>query len=431
MFSAIKSVSLANKIDICIIISIFLLLICPIIYGLFSKISANVRQKDIYVSSRFEEIFGKEITQTILNDFTEQNPDIRIKLIDAEASGEADNSKTAKKAPSIDILIFDEGDYSALASGALLPLAAPDAESEQLAVPLVSFMDLLFYNIELLDTAGFDRPPKTREEFLSFAKTVSNGEEASGAAMSLSDKDRHAVSRDIFSWIWAGGGDFWPKENASGDQDEDAVPRPVINTRALVRDISFFGSLYREGSLSPEVFDTTGEQRLQEFAQGKIAMIVSSTSAIASLREKMGDGAFGITVIPGSGSALRYSVGLSGIYAGINAECANPEEARIFLDFLAEKSPLLCAELKAVPGIASDLFSGDYLKDDPLKDDPFYSKARSIFEASEIVQGFSKTTAAKEFEDAVRDELRIFFENTRTPEETAAAIQKRWDEIQR
>jgi len=411
IFLAVKSISFADKIDVCIIISIFLLLICPVIYGLFSKISAGVRQKEIFVSSNFEELFGKELTEAILKDFAENNLDIRIKLTNDAA----------------DILIFDEGSYSGMASGALLPLAVSGTEEKQLAVPLVSFMDLLFYNIELLQAAGFDRPPKTREEFLAFAKSISSGGKASGAAMSLNGIDRQAVSRDIFSWIWASGGGFWPKEDTSVDQDKDAAP--VINTRQLIRDIAFLGSLYREEALAPDVFETTGDQRLEEFAQGKIAMMIASTRAIPYLREKMGDSAFGITVIPVSASALKYGAGLFGIYAGINADCAHAEEARVFLDFLAEQSPLLSAQLKAVPGVVSDLFLGDYLKDDPLKNDPFYSKARSIFESSQIVQGFSKTTAAQEFENAVREELSIFFESGRTPAETAAAIQKRWDEV--
>jgi len=344
---------------------------CPLLINLFSKIGAGAGQKDIYVSQRFEEIFGKEITETILRDFMEQNPGIRIRPASIKLMNVADD----KNAHPADILIFDEGDFK-----------------EEAAIPLVYFMDLLFYNIDLLKAAGFDRPPKTREEFLACAKTVSDGGEAFGAAISLSPEDRQAAARDIFSWTWASGGDLWQAENLQ-----------FIINRQLTRDLSFFGSLCRNGALAPSIFETTGEQRLEEFAQGKIALMIASTRAIPYLREKMGDSAFGITVIPAADSALKYSLCLSGIYAGINAACAHPEEARNFLNYLAEQSPLLCAQLKAVPGIVSDLFSGDY-----LKDDPFYSKARSIFEASEIVRGLSNNTAAEEFENAVREELKKY-----------------------
>jgi multiple sugar transport system substrate-binding protein len=298
-------------------------------------------------------------------------------------------------------------------------------ETKQLAIPLVSFMDLLFYNIELLQAAGFDRPPKTRDDFLACAAAVSkdNNETVAGFAMGLSPKDKQSLSRDIFSWMWASGNDFW-----SGEEG------PVINSRSISRDISFLGRVYREGILAPLSFDTTGDQLLERFAAGEIAMMIASTRAIPALREKMGNDAFGITTIPDSGQAGKYSIGLWGIYAGINSTGAYPQAARILLEYLFGSIPLFCVELNAVPGDVSDLFSSDYK--DYMKDDPFYSKAWDIFESSQIVQGFSGTERGDEFETVVREELKKYFESEQPTTQraadaavaaTAAAIQQRWD----
>jgi len=383
---------------------VLILIISPFVIGYVSRPVAAAKLTELYLSPRCVELLGLNLTETFLREFEEQNPDLRIILL----SGDSYSQTKA------DILIFDEGDYYGLiADKALVSLKDHiDYETGDLyAIPLVSFMDLLFYNIDLLKAAGFDRPPKTREEFLNYAKTISGIGTAYGAAMGLSPLDRQALSRDIFSWIWAAGGDFW--------QNED---RPVIDSRPIIADISFLGSLNREGALAPMSFYIAGDQRLEEFAQGKIAMMIASTSAIPALREKMGDGAFSVTTIPGSGSAGKYSVGISSFYAGISADCAYPEEAWSFLGFLAEQSPLLCEELKAVPGIVSDFYYGNY-----LKDDPFYSKARDIFDSSQIVYGFSGKPYARELETAVIDEMRIFFETGRTAQETAATIQQRWN----
>jgi multiple sugar transport system substrate-binding protein len=176
--------------------------------------------------------------------------------------------------------------------------------------------------------------------------------------------------------------------------------------------------------LAPGVFETTGEQRLEEFAQGKIAMMIASTRAIPYLRERMGDDAFGITTIPDSGTGGRYSAAFSAIYTGINSNSAHIDEAWSFLVFLAEKSFLFCEELKAVPGVVSDIIRGDY-----IKDDPFYSKAWDIFESSGIAEGFSGNPYAQEYETAFMEELQIFFETNRTAQQTVAAIQQRWDII--
>jgi multiple sugar transport system substrate-binding protein len=401
-----------GPIDLVLLIVVACLIITPIAINIFIKVNTGVKQVNLSLSPRFEELFGSEMTETLLREFNERNPDLRVQVSDAPS----------------DILIFDEGEFSVLAAAGALAKhpyidyePGPEEEplqsfiADRLAVPLVSFMDMLFYNIDILSAAGFDRPPKTRDEFIAYAGAVSGGN--AGAALSLSSADRQALSRDIFSWIWAAGGSIEPSEDASQGAS--------VNNRAVIADINFFGTLNRNKVLAPRVFDTTGDQRLEEFAGGRIAMMIASTRAIPYLREKMGDGAFGITTVPVSGGAGKYGVCLSRIYAGLNADCEYPAEAWSFLAFLAEKSPLFCAQLKAVPGMVSELIPGDYVRDDPL-----YSKAWDIFESSVIVQGFSGKPGAQEYENAFLEELRIFFETGRTAQDTAAAIQRRWDETE-
>jgi len=429
------------RIDLFIILSVLILMLSHIITNFIilnmsgSDHDIKSKKTEIFLSARSEELFGRELTEALLLEFEGKNPDLKLVILNG--------SDKREPAPSPDILFFDEGEISELAaSGALLSLESYFNQERNpgnfaanirfdnprdvrktgmdlFTVPLVSFIDLLFYNIELITAAGFDRPPKTREEFLRFAKAVSAGS-ASGAALGLSSQDRQAVSRDIFSWIWASGGDFWAIDNSHGGQ------KPVINTRAMIRDIAFLGSLNGEGALAPVSFGVTGGQRLEEFAQGKIALLIASSRAIPRLREKMGDNVFGITTIPDSGYGGKYNLGLCGLYAGISADCEYPDEAWNFLSFLAEQIPHLCAQLYAVPGIVSGFFSGDF---NYMQDDPFYSKARDIFESSEIVYGFSKTAGAADYEKIVLEEIREYFDRNLTAEQTAAAIQRRWDDV--
>jgi multiple sugar transport system substrate-binding protein len=409
-----KSISSPNRIDLFLLLAVLVLIISPIIINFVFRLNAEIGRTELVLSPRCEELFGRDTAEALLRGFGERNPDLRIRFADI----------TEEKSREPDILFFDEGDFSGLVTnGALMslnPYIHTESGEEQLVIPLVSFMDLLFYNIELLKAAGFNRPPKTREEFFTYAKTVSGGNNealagAAGAAMGLRINDKQAISRDVFSWIWAAGNDFWPNT-------EPASARPVFNNKAIVSDISFLGRLNREKALAPWSFDVTGAQRLEEFSQGKIAMMIASTRDIPMLREKMGDDAFGITAVPGAGLTRKYSIGLSSYYAAISSACAYPDEAWSFLVFLTEQSPLLCAELKAVPGVVSGFITGNY-----IKDDPFYSKAWDIFESSEIVYGFSGKTKGDDFERIVREELLIFFDDNRTAEETVTVIQQRWD----
>ena len=423
-----KSISSSGRFELFIVLAAVVLILTPVIIGLFSSSKkAEEKRMELYLSTRSDEFFGKDTTEMFLRGYEKRNPDLRIMQINATSDISADTSAGTSAAASgqgqpfkiPDILIFDDSEYSSLvADGALLPLAHyfhVEGGDEQFAIPLVSFMNLLFYNIEILEEAGFDRPPKTRDEFLAYSKAVS-GDNISGFSFGLSPNDKQAMSRDIFSWIWAGEGDFWPEDSDNG--------LPVTTARYIINSIAFLGRLYREGSPAPKSFETTGAQRLDEFAQGKIAMMIASSRDIPALRRKMGENIFGITAIPGA--AGKYNVSLSGYYAGISSECRYPDEAWDFLLYLVEQIPLLCAKLKAVPGAVSDLSTSDY-----IKEDPFYYKAWEIFAhpGTQVVQGFSGNPYGDELERVFREEMRGFFESSRTATETAAVIQQKWTDI--
>ena len=386
-----ESMHPVSKIDFFILTALLLLILTPIVINLFFKLEAKARQVNLYLSVNGEELFGKELLGTLIREFEEKNPDIQLKFANSASNAEPD------------VLFFNEGDLSALiAANSLTELntfTEYDSGSKQMAIPLVSFMDMLFYNIGILSAAGFDRPPKTRDEFLVYDRAISRGDSgAAGYALSLSPKDHQALARDVFSWIWASGGSLF-------STDENGV---LVFNKAAINDVSFLGVLNKEGLLAPNIFETTGEERLEAFAQGKTAMIIASTAVIPYLRAKMGDAAFGVTTIPVSGTGGKYTVGISSIYVGISANTAYSESAWSFLSFLAGKSSLLCEKLNAVPGMVSNIIPGNY-----VRDDPFYSKAWDVFEASVIAESLSVKPEAREYEDNFLEELKTSFENNR------------------
>jgi len=389
------SIHSLNRLDIFLIIAVFLVIAVPLIFSIVKNSNKTnedlpVNQVNLFVSPFFADNFSAELNEKLLLEFKELYPDITIII--------ADDTQEH------DILFFDEYSLGFFT----------EANAVLKAVPLVSFMDLLFYNTDILSAAGLSSPPKTRDEFTAYCGIVSGaGLNSAPTAISLSSKDRGALSRDIFSWIWAGGGNFW----TNGD-------KPFLNTRTIVNDIAFFDALYREGMYAPGIFETTGDQRLEDFSKGRIAMMIASARFIPFLRERMSEGSFGITSIPDANTGGRYSTGISSIYAAVSGYSDYPNEASRFLEFLTEKSFLFCEEMKAVPGIISNLIPGDY-----VTDDPYYSKAWEIFEFAQIAEGFSGKKNAEEYEAAFIEELQKYFEDTRTAQQTVTAIQRRWDEI--
>ena len=356
---------------------------------------------NIVISSQGENIFGRNIIDALIQEFEEQNPDLRVQEITQEAA--AVDEAAVVGARGADIVFFDDGGYSSLIKdSALASLASyhhAEAQTGKWALSLVTFMDLFIYNIDILQAANLDRPPKTRAEFLAAAKAVVENNAASSEqesvfafALGLSPSDPLALRRDFYPWVWADGGEI-RLESA-----EPALPRAVTDA------IAFFGQLNREGLLAPGTFEKTGAQRLEEFAQGKIAMMTVSARDIAFLQNSARGITFGITTLPVM-TRGKDRLGLSNIYAGINSDCTLPDEAWRFLAFFAGKKDIIAEALGAVPGSFPDVFAGEYIAQDPL-----YSKAWDIFEAADIVEYEPGQPFEEELNRLIREKLAEAFE---------------------
>jgi len=350
------------------------------------------RRVEITISPQCKDFFGKDVLDALIHEFEGQNPDLRVRETNRESA---------------DIVFFDDSELGSLINAPALASLAPyihvETQSEQWAaawaLPLVSFMDLFVYNIDILQKADCDRPPKTRAEFLAAARAVAKSnpalpdeEPVFPFALSLNDADPVALRRNFYPWIWANGGDI-PVIDTS--DKKPVLPKVMTDT------ITFLGQLNSEGLLAPETFEKTAAQRLEEFTQGKVAMLTISARDIAFLQRS--DISFGITAMPAAAPG-KNRLGLSGIYAGISNHCALPDEAWIFLAFIAGKSQVLAEAMSAVPGSYPNVFSGEYIEKNPL-----YSKAWDIFEAADIIDYRPGQPSEEEVNRLIREKLAEAF----------------------
>jgi ABC-type glycerol-3-phosphate transport system substrate-binding protein len=362
----------------------------------------------------------EELLHSLAGEFEALNPEIRIRfekksydelknLVRETPGTETENTKNRKTVPDIaaldDWLLRDGIRKGSLVS----PYADKGDEHGEIppetsrTVPLVSLVDVLFYNIDILKAAGLDRPPGNYGEFLAAAEAVAKyamteragADEIHAVALALSPDDPRSVFRDVFSWMWAAGsGPLSPETDGNF---------PGRRTAAA---LEFLGQLARDGRLAPGTFEKTGMERLEEFAEGKIGMMTGSVKDIAFLEKSM-KGAFGITRVPGPAEYPGRPVfALYGLYAGILRQCAHIDEARAFLAFLAEKNPGETAWMET--------------------EDPLSVKARDMYEAAGIIQGYAGFIQGAELEDLVRKELVPLLEGNRSGADTAAAIANQW-----
>jgi multiple sugar transport system substrate-binding protein len=400
-----------GKVDSFLFLSLVLLVTGLFAYSIAIWGIDRSKRIDLVLSAQWESLFDRDSLNELIHEFEDQNPHLRIRL--PARLPDAENQP--------DIVFFDDSRFGVLVGqNALRPLNPytqnPDSADEW-AIPLVLSMDLLFYNIDLLQSAGFDRPPKSRDEFIRYAQAITSGKSgALGTAFGLSPDDPLALKRYFFSWLWAAGLPLISNE------------RPMFDGRAAADLIAFIGQLRLAGGSHS---DKTGEQLLREFAQGRLAMIIAPVQAIPRIREQADGMKFGITVIPGTSSPGKNRLGFSGFYAGISGTSSHPDEAWTFLAFLAEKSPVFSGKIKTAPGSSGagfpDVFQNAGFSENQLKEDPLYAKAWEIFESSDIAETYFSFPQAAELEKVVLEELRVFFDQGRSPRDTAEAIQKRWD----
>jgi ABC-type glycerol-3-phosphate transport system substrate-binding protein len=337
----------------------FLLIVVLVVFAVaissHSRIPALVfKHTDITISQSGERLLGKDVIDAFIKEFENQNPEMRVHVV----------SETQP-----DIIFFDESEISGLLADSALALLEPSTHStfhtEQWAMPLVRFTDFFLYNVDILQAANQDRPPRTRAEVLAAARAVAEETAAFPFALGLSQADPLALRQELYPWVWAAGEDLRPASAEGAELSSE-----------MMEAIAFFVQLNNEGLLSPGSFEATRAQRLQEFSKGTIAMMSISSRDLAFLQSNAADVNFGITAVPQI-TQRQVRLGLSGIYAGISSTSLVPEEAQIFLTFLAERKHAL----EEMTGAVSHNMLNNLATQDPL-----YAKVLSIFESAEIVE---------------------------------------------
>ena len=279
--------------------------------------------------------------------------------------------------------------------------AAARPETQSIESPLLSFMNVLYYNVDILKEAGFSRPPKNRSEFLNYLRVIA--EEESPRSTFIIDKNNSRwIYDDIFPWIWAAGIHLI----------NDGIP--MVDSRQTIDSFSFLASLYRQSLILKE-----GEKKPEKFISGEAAFMTAPSNHINYLKKHMGEETFGISNIPVpdnyAGNTFYSSLGWS---LGVNKASLNKREARLFAAFLAEKSSLLSATTGEIPGSGAP----------PIETGAINSKLWDISISSEAAQDFSGLPWT-ELEKIFREELNSLFNGENTPAGAAEAIGKRWSLI--
>lgn len=184
------------------------------------------------------------------------------------------------------------------------------------AIPWFTDAGLLYYRKDLLEKYGFKNPPKTWDELVRMAKTIT------------------AKEKNMYGFVWQGARyeglvcNFMEYLISFGGDVLDEAGNVVINSPAAVRALQFMVDLIYKENVSPRAVTTYMEEEARRVFQNGQAVFMRNWPYAWSLlndrKESKVAGKVGVAPLP-AGPARRSAATLGGWMLGINKN-ATPEE---------------------------------------------------------------------------------------------------------
>ena len=364
----------------------------------------------------------------IMNDFEAANPGIKVTLVSGPYSATHDQIVAGAASGTLsDVVGLDGAWVNGLAKqGAITSLDplmdAAKYDRSQIAdiikvdgksymFPLASFVYPVFINLDLAKAAGVDKPPSTRNEFADAAKKMTHPDKNQyGWVLPLSLQTPNGIQNDVMSWVWASGGSML----------KDG--KPDVENAGVVSALEFVKSLNDAGVISPGIDATKEQDKVEQFVNGRVGMMIDSLAHINLIRKRNPDLHFNISALP----AVEGYTGKRGLpYAswgiGISENSKHKAEAWKLVSYLMspEVNGKLVTLANAFPGNVN-------AKPDFSKSDPLFAEAFKIFQAGKLANEFVGLPVAEQLMREMDIEVQKMLAGQETPQQVAANTQKAW-----
>ena len=366
--------------------------------------------------------------RSLMDEFETANPGIKVELLSQPyASVQTQMTSGAAAGNLPDVLGLDGAWVHALhKQGALANLstlmgsagfdaknlrASVDYDGSTFMIPFVNFAYPLFTNDEILAKAGVAAPPTTWSEFEEAARKISQLDGVSGTVMPLGTTDSSGA-RDIMSWTWATGGSML----------KDGQPA-LVDNQVVTDTVDFWATLVKEGLVLPGYATMQEGDKLSNFANGRIGMMVNGLTIISTLNQDTPDLKYSVSGQPvqdgftGTPGMLYASWGI-----GVAEGSEHQEEAWKLVQFLLDPktNATLSTLANGFPGVngAEPEFGSDT--------DPRVTKAWEIYQASNPVNEFVGLPSASQLQNDFVVEFQKLVNGDQSTAQMLAATQDKW-----
>jgi len=367
----------------------------------------------------------------LMDKFESENPGIKVKLLSGPyASTKEQVVAGAASGTMSDVVGLDGAWVSDFAKqGAITDLTAvmKDAgyDDAQLAsqvqvdgktymIPVVNFVYPMFTNDALLSQAGVTAPPTNRTEFADAAKKITAlGDNVHGWVLPLSLEAPNGIQNDVMSWVWASGGSML----------KDGKPA-LTDNEAVTSATDYIQSLWDDGVIAPGSFTMKEQDKVEEFTNGRVGMMIDSLANVTDLRESNPDLKFSISAIPAEdGYTDKRGIPYASWGIGIAENSEHKAEAFKLVEFLMSEdiNSELSTMANAFPGNTASV--PDFVKDDEL-----FSTAFDIYKSGYPANEFTGLPVAEQLMRDFGEQFQKALDGQQSMEDALAAAQTKWEE---
>jgi multiple sugar transport system substrate-binding protein len=398
--------------------------------GTFWALSATVTLADTTIEfiQWWEPEMPAGSLRGIMDEFEAANPGIKVKLVSGPYSATHDQIVAGAATGTLsDVVGLDGAWVNGLAKqGAISEMdglmegAKYDraqiadiikVDGKSYMFPLASFVYPVFVNLDLAKEAGVDKMPTNRTEFAEAAKKMTQADKNQyGWVLPLSMQTPNGIQNDVMSWVWASG------------QSMLKDGKPDVENKAVVDALTYIKSLNDAGVISTGIFAKKEQDKVEEFVNGRVGMMVDSLAHINLIRERNPKLNFGISALPAAdGYTGKRGLPYASWGIGISNNSAHKEEAWKLVAYLM--SPEVNSKLVSI----ANAFPGNVnAKPDFSKSDPLFEVAFKIFQEGKLANEFVGLPVAEELMRQMDGEVQKMFEGQQTAEEATANTQKQW-----
>jgi multiple sugar transport system substrate-binding protein len=367
--------------------------------------------------------------RALMDEFEEQNPGIKVELISGPYAATKEQLFAGAASGTMpDVVGLDGAWVSDFASqGVITDLTAlmgevgyddselasqVQIEGSTYMIPVVNFVYPMFTNDALLAEAGVDAPPTNRTEFADAAKAITDlGDNTTGWTLPLSLEAPNGVQNDVMSWVWATGGTML------------ADGQPDVTNDDVTSAVEYVQGMWDDGVIAPGSFTMKEQDKVEEFTNGRVGMMIDSLAHINLIRDTNPDLEFSISAIPAEdGYEGERGIPYASWGIGVAESSEHPEEAFKLVEFLMdqETNSELSSMANAFPGNKSS--TPDFVADDEL-----FAEAFEIYRAGYPANEFTGLPVAEQLMRLFGEQLQVLLDGGQTAEEALAKTQAAWE----